>query len=243
MKSSTQWSCLLALGLSAAAALAQETDNRAHEGSDYTSRVFVRGTMGRGFLGVQLTPLTPELRTHFGVAEDTGVMVSRVESGGPAEAAGIQVGDILTAVDGERVDGPRPLARAVRSKKEGDLVDVELYREGAMHSYTVSVRERDREVIDLSGGYRFISEMGELPDHDMVIRAPGLRVDLDEESAKALEDAMRELDERFDSPEWHERIERFSELDFTQIEQRMELVERRLRELEDELKGDAGEKK
>ena len=42
----------------------------------------------RGYLGVGLTELTPELRTHFGVPEESGVMVSKVEPGSPAEKAG-----------------------------------------------------------------------------------------------------------------------------------------------------------
>src|SRR5215475_13923485 len=57
----------------------------------------------RGYLGTALMDLTPELRTHFGVPEEAGVMVSRVESGSPAEKAGLKVGDILTRVDGAAV--------------------------------------------------------------------------------------------------------------------------------------------
>ncbi|HEY0510785.1 MAG TPA: PDZ domain-containing protein, partial [Thermoanaerobaculia bacterium] len=57
----------------------------------------------RGYLGIGLTELTPELRTHFGVPEEAGVMVSKVEPGSPAEKAGIKVGDILTRVDGNAI--------------------------------------------------------------------------------------------------------------------------------------------
>ena len=130
MKRTTKLLWLLALGFSAST-IAQE-----HEGRNYTRVIKVR-SLGSGFLGVQLTPLTPELRVHFGVAEDTGVMVARVEEGGPAHAAGIRVGDILSAIDGERIDSGRQLSRAVRKKEEGDLVMLELYRDGSLESYPV----------------------------------------------------------------------------------------------------------
>jgi len=230
----------LAIGLAASAQEQRAQEHEGASGNDYTKRVMIWSSAGRGFLGVHLTPLTPELRAHFGVPEDTGVMVARVEEGGPAEAAGIRVGDILSSIDGERVDSSGQIARAVRAKEEGDLVNVELYRNGSLQSYTVTVGERDRRVIDLAEGYRFIPNPGELPDHDIVIRAPGLP--LDEQSMEAFEEAMRGLEEHFDSPEWQERIERFNELDFSAIEERMEEVERRLKELEEDLDKEEKEK-
>ena len=124
----------------------------------------------------------------------------------------------------------------------GDLVSVELYRGGSLQSYTVTVSERDRPVIDLAEGYRFfpnLDHLGELPDHDVIIRASGLH--LDEESMEAFEEAMRDLGAQFDSPEWQERLERFNDLDFTTIQERMEEVERRLKELEEELEKEGKE--
>ena len=176
------------------------------------------GVSGRGFLGVQLTPLTPELRVHFGVPEDTGVMVARVEESGPAEAAGILVGDILSAIDGERIDSGRQLSRAVRKKEEGDVVTIELYRDGSLESYPVTVGERERPVIDLARGFRFMTDMpamDDFPDHDVVIAGPGFH--LDEESMEAFEQAMRGREDHFDSVEWQEKLERVEELDFTAI--------------------------
>ena len=240
MKQTTKLLWILALGFSASTAIAQE-----HEGRNYTTRVVkIRGLVGRGFLGVQLTPLTPELRVHFGVPEDIGVMVARVEEGGPAEAAGIRVADILSAIDGERIDNARALSRAVRKKEEGDLVTIELYRDGSLASYPVTVGERDRPVIDLAGGYRFMPDIEDfdgLPDHDVVISAPGFR--LDEESMEAFEQAMRGLGDHFDSAEWREKLERVEELDFTGIQERMQEVERRLQELEQELEHEQDAKK
>ncbi len=233
MKRTTKLLWLLALGFSASA-IAQE-----HEGRNYTRVIKVR-SHGSGFLGVQLTPLTPELRVHFGVPEDTGVMVARVEESGPAKAAGILVGDILSAIDGERIDSGRQLSRAVRRKEKGDIVTIELYRDGSLESYPVTVGKRDRPVIDLAGGFRFMPDIDELPDHDVVIEGPGFH--LDEESMEAFERAMRGLEDHFDSVEWQEKLERVEELDFTEIQERMQEVERRLQELEQELEKEVKEK-
>ena len=237
MKRTTKLLWLLALGFSAST-IAQE-----HAGRNYSTRVLKVRSLGRGFLGVQLTPLTPELRVHFGVPEDTGVMVARVEESGPAEAAGILVGDILSAIDGERIDSGRQLSRAVRKKEEGDVVTIELYRDGSLESYPVTVGERERPVIDLARGFRFMTDMpamDDFPDHDVVIAGPGFH--LDEESMEAFEQAMRGREDHFDSMEWQEKLERVEELDFTAIQERMQEVERRLQDLEKELEKEAKEK-
>ena len=237
MKRTTKLLWLLALGFSAST-IAQE-----HAGRNYSTRVLKVRSLGRGFLGVQLTPLTPELRVHFGVPEDTGVMVTRVEESGPAEAAGILVGDILSAINGELIDSGRQLSRAVRKKEEGDVVTIELYRDGSLESYPVTVGERERPVIDLARGFRFMTDMpfmDDFPDHDVVIAGPGFH--LDEESMEAFEQAMRGLEDHFDSVEWQEKLERVEELDFIAIQERMQEVERRLQDLEKELEKEAKEK-
>jgi membrane-associated protease RseP (regulator of RpoE activity) len=100
----------------------------AGEGPDYA---FVhRSEDGGGFLGVGLTPLTPELRIHFGVPEDAGVLVSKVVEESPALAAGVEVGDILTGVDGETVGSAMALTHAVRSRDAGETVTLQVWRDG-----------------------------------------------------------------------------------------------------------------
>ena len=73
-----------------------------------------RTHVGGGFLGVRLAELTPELRVHFGVAEDAGVMISRVLGDSAAQAAGLSVGDIVTRVDGREIASTSDLGRAIR---------------------------------------------------------------------------------------------------------------------------------
>lgn len=101
---------------------------------------------GGAFLGVQLSDLTPELRTHFGVPEDAGVMVGKLVDGSPAFRAGLEVGDIVTAVDGEPVASASALARAVRGHEDGNTVVLEVWRDGQMRKISATLEERERRV-------------------------------------------------------------------------------------------------
>ncbi len=83
----------------------------------------------RGFLGVGLRNLTPELQTYFGAPEGSGVLVATVENDSPAAAAGIRVGDVITEVDGLSVGSQRALSREVRHRP-GASVAIEIYRDG-----------------------------------------------------------------------------------------------------------------
>jgi hypothetical protein len=93
------------------------------------------------FLGVQLTDLTPELRRHFGVPEDQGVLVASVVEDSAAARAGIQVGDILTGLDGEAIASAGELARAVRKREAGAAVEVELWRDGRVEALSATLDE------------------------------------------------------------------------------------------------------
>jgi len=98
---------------------------------------------GGGYLGVQMTDLTPELRTHFGVPEDAGVMVSKVVEGSPAERAGLRVGDVITRVDGEDVDSAIALRRLVSGHEDGDEAVLEIWRAGSAETVTAVLEERE----------------------------------------------------------------------------------------------------
>ena len=101
---------------------------------------------GGAFLGVQLSHLTEELRVHFGVPEDVGVMVGKVVDGSPAFRAGLEVGDIVTAVDGAAVDSASSLARAIHGHGDGDTVVLEVWRDGRMEKISAALEERGRQV-------------------------------------------------------------------------------------------------
>ncbi len=98
---------------------------------------------GGGYIGIRPLEMTPELRTHFGAPKEAGVFVGTVEKDSPAAKAGLQVGDIVTSADGEKVERKRDLVRTIRRKKEGDTVKIELVRDRAAKTLTVTVAERE----------------------------------------------------------------------------------------------------
>ena len=229
---------LMTLALTGLAAAAGQS-RASQPGKDHT-RAFFWKSIGRGYLGVQVLGLTPELRAHFGAPEDAGVLVAKVEEGSPAADAGIQVGDVLTAVDGKPIAGPQSLALAIREKKAGDTVNVDFLREDGALNASVAVEERDRSVIDLAEFEVAIPELAPFPGtgpleggHGFVFAGP--EGSLDEDAVRAFEDAMRDLEGRFESEEWQEKLKRIQELDLGKIQERMKEVEDRLRKLESEL--------
>lgn len=98
---------------------------------------------GGGYIGVRPVEMTPELRTHFGAPKDAGVFVGTVEADSPAAKAGLQVGDIVTSADGQKVEGRRDLVRTIRRKKDGDTVQLDVVRDRAAKKFTVTVAERE----------------------------------------------------------------------------------------------------
>jgi len=193
--------------------------------------VIVTKMFGGGFLGVELTSLTPELRAHFGAPADRGVMVARVQEDSPASRAGLQVGDIVTEIDGTRVDSPWDLGAAVRAHAAGEDADLEIWRDGHALDFSVTVEERSREQIDL--GRVFEYRQGDGPD---VLRwkeegAPG-----DAATLYFQPETVERLRESLDKIDWPQLdgkllLDRNSEL-----EERLEMLEKRLKELEEALK-------
>jgi predicted metalloprotease with PDZ domain len=98
----------------------------------------------RPMLGVQLVHVTDELREHLGGEAGTGTLVSKVVSGSPAEDAGVEVGDLIVAVDGEPVADAGDISRTLEDK-EGETFEVEVIRDRRPMSIDVTIPERDDE--------------------------------------------------------------------------------------------------
>jgi membrane-associated protease RseP (regulator of RpoE activity) len=118
------------------------------DGVDVDDPIVVRVGRG-GFMGVRLIGITDDLRGHYGAPKDAGVLVAEVEAGSPAARAGIEVGDVITGVEGKSVTSTREVLRTIRGKKGGDAVDVELVRDRSPRKVTVTLEERkasEREI-------------------------------------------------------------------------------------------------
>ena len=72
-------------------------------------------------IGVSTSALTKQLADYFGIAGDKGVLVTNVKEESPAARAGVKAGDVITEVDGEKIDGAGDLSRAINRKSEGDI--------------------------------------------------------------------------------------------------------------------------
>lgn len=91
-------------------------------------------------IGVSTMSLNKQLADYFGIADGKGVLVTSVTEDGPAAKAGVKAGDVITAVDGEVVDSPGDISRAINRKKEGN-VTLTVIRNKSQQSFSVTPTE------------------------------------------------------------------------------------------------------
>ena len=102
-----------------------------------------RGVVRRGWLGIEIQPLTPELAESFGVKGEHGVLINRVTPRSPAEKAGLKGGDILTVFQGKRVSGQKELQRQIAVMVPGSTVGIEILRDGKRATVTAQLSETE----------------------------------------------------------------------------------------------------
>jgi serine protease Do len=101
------------------------------------------GKVVRGYIGVALSPLTPDLARAFGLVEGTkGALVQQVVPGKPAEKAGLEPGDLIVSFDGKPVESSSALTRAVALVPPGRSVKLGLLRKGNQKSVSLAVAQR-----------------------------------------------------------------------------------------------------
>jgi serine protease Do len=105
------------------------------------SQLRTAGRVQRGRIGVVIQEVSKELAESFGLRSASGALVNSVEKGGPAEKAGVEVGDIITKYDGKQVGSSSDLPRMVGSTKPGAKVGVEVWRKGSNKDLAVVVGE------------------------------------------------------------------------------------------------------
>ncbi len=112
--------CAAGLAVAPSPAAAEPPEVETFEWSSMTSRAR---------LGVMVIGITPELREHFGAAEDRGVLVGQVAPKSAAEAAGLQVGDVLVEVGGNAVDSAGDVLSALAPVKQGQGISLAVIRD------------------------------------------------------------------------------------------------------------------
>ncbi len=110
--------------------------------SDVIADLSDDGTVQRGWLGVRIQPVSEEVAMALGFDEGKGVMVADVTADTPAEKAGFKQGDIVLSVNGEEVETPRDLTRAIAIKAPGTEVEITLLRRGQEQTVSVTLGDR-----------------------------------------------------------------------------------------------------
>ncbi len=110
-------------------------------------QLLTKGKVVRGWLGVGIQAVTAELGEKFGVEEGSGVLVNEVFESDPAARGGIQPGDIITKVDGKRVDTPNRLSRLIATLSPGDKARIEVIRDRRPLELLVSLSQRKEDQV------------------------------------------------------------------------------------------------
>ncbi len=107
--------------------------------------LLAQGRVSRGWLGVSIQPLTPELARSFGAASAEGALISELVEGAPAARAGLHPGDIVVALDGKPVKSHTELMERIAAIEPGQRVELETLRDGKRSTIEVVLGERPSE--------------------------------------------------------------------------------------------------
>jgi serine protease Do len=107
-----------------------------------------KGVVTRGWIGVQIQPVTPEIANGLGLKETTGALVAEAQVNSPAAKAGITSGDVIIAVNGTSINDARDLARQIGAITPGTTAKLTVWRKGEEKSISLTLAElpKDREV-------------------------------------------------------------------------------------------------
>ena len=122
-----------------------------------------RGSVTRGWIGVQIQPVTPDIADGLGLKQATGALVAEPQAGSPAATAGIQSGDVITSVDGNQIHDARELARRIGTMAPGTTVKLGVIHQGEEKSMslTLGTLPNEKQAANTSPSQR------EVPDSDI----------------------------------------------------------------------------
>jgi serine protease Do len=100
-----------------------------------------KGSVTRGWLGVQIQPVTHDIADSLGLKKAEGALVAQPQADSPAAKAGIEAGDVVTAVNGQSINDPRELARKISALPPGTSVKLDISRHGRDQTLSVTLGE------------------------------------------------------------------------------------------------------
>ncbi|GHC69239.1 Do family serine endopeptidase [Limoniibacter endophyticus] len=107
---------------------------------DVVASLMKDGSVQRGWLGVQIQPVNEEIADSLGLSDAKGALIAGVQGDGPAKAADIQTGDVVTKVNGEVVESPRELSRMIAAISPGSKVEISVWRAGKEETKSVDLK-------------------------------------------------------------------------------------------------------
>ncbi|MGH7309416.1 MAG: Do family serine endopeptidase, partial [Candidatus Rokuibacteriota bacterium] len=150
-----------------------------------------KGRVTRGWLGVSLQPLTPELAASFGVKDGKGAVVTEVVPESPAAKAGLQQGDVIVEVNGKKIENPGGLARVIALAPPGRDARLTVWRARQERSLSVMLREAPGERQASRLGFEVRPVTAELAGELGLRAREGVVVTHVEEDSEAAEAGLR----------------------------------------------------
>src|SRR5579859_2546492 len=137
-----------------------------------------KGSVTRGWIGVQIQTVTPDIADSLGLKQATGALVSEPQKDSPAAKAGIQSGDVITSLNDTPVHDPRELARKIGTMSPGTTVKLEVIHSGQSKPVTLTLGTLPNE--KQASNEQNQRDQREVPDSDMpnlgLSLAPGNKV-------------------------------------------------------------------
>jgi len=96
-----------------------------------------KGKVTRGWIGVQIQDVTPEIADDLGIKATHGALVAEPQAGGPAAKAGIESGDVITAIDAREIADSRDLARTISAMSPGSTAKVTALHAGQEKTFGI----------------------------------------------------------------------------------------------------------
>jgi serine protease Do len=137
-----------------------------------------KGSVTRGWIGVQIQTVTPDIADSLGLKQATGALVSEPQKDSPAAKAGIASGDVITSVNDTPVHDPRELARKIGTMSPGTTINLEVIHNGQSKTVTLTLGTLPNE--KQASSEQNQRDQREVPDSDMpnlgLTLAPGNKV-------------------------------------------------------------------
>ena len=135
----------------------------ANMAKDVITQLKTAGSVARGWLGVQIQPVTEEIAESLGLKKKQGALVASVMPDSPASRGGIKPGDVIVQMNGEALDDFRDLPKLVANTKAGSEATLEVLRQGKTHRLEIEIGSMPSDEVKVaSAGSDVASDSGKL---------------------------------------------------------------------------------